>query len=64
MTSRKPKYENEDRNYGKLASAKTAFGPRNAIRKKKKRFTMKNFTDSLFLFDAVFSIRDLYKLLV
>lgn len=36
MTRRKPKYENEDRNYGKLASAKTVFGPRNAIRKKKK----------------------------
>lgn len=35
MTSRKPKYENEDRNYGKLASAKTFIGPRNTSRKKR-----------------------------
>lgn len=62
MTSRKPKYENEDRSYGKWASAKTFIGPKNAIRKK--RFVMKTFTDFLFLFDVVFLIRDFYKLLV
>lgn len=62
MTSRKLMYENEDRNYGKLASAKSFIGPRNAIRKK--RFLMKNFTEFMSLFDAVFLIRDLYKLLV